>query len=207
MPSQNHWEKVYSTKSADSVSWFQPHADRSLRLIHETGLPLTASIIDLGGGASTLVDDLLGKGYSSVTVLDLSAAALSAARTRLGEREERVNWIEADITEVALPAKAYDLWHDRAVFHFLTTREERLAYLATLKRALKPDGVVIIATFADDGPLQCSGLPVVRYSPAELYAEFGTAFTLLKEEREEHQTPSGAIQKFVYCTFQRVPTP
>ena len=121
MPSQNHWEKVYSTKSTDSVSWFQPHAERSLRLIHETGLPVTASIIDVGGGASTLVDDLLGKGYSSVTVLDLSVAALSAARRRLGEREAEINWIEADITEVALPAKSYDLWHDRAVFHFLTT--------------------------------------------------------------------------------------
>jgi 2-polyprenyl-3-methyl-5-hydroxy-6-metoxy-1,4-benzoquinol methylase len=204
MQQKNHWETVYSSKSTDSVSWYQERAGRSLRLVHETVLPVSASIIDVGGGASTLVDDLLCEGYSSVTVLDLSAAALSAARTRLGERAESVTWIEANITDVTLPAGAYDVWHDRAVFHFLTTTEERRAYIATLMRALKPDGHVIMATFADDGPIQCSGLPVMRYSPSALHAEFGSAFTLLKQEREEHHTPSGAVQKFIYCYFRRV---
>lgn len=204
MQQKQHWDTVYSTKSTDSVSWYQERAGRSLRLVHETALPVSASIIDVGGGASTLVDDLLGEGYSSVTVLDLSAAALSAARMRLGERAESVTWIEANITDVTLPAGVYDVWHDRAVFHFLTTTEERRAYIATLLRSLKPDGHVIIATFADDGPIQCSGLPVMRYSPSALHAEFGSAFTLLKQEREEHHTPSGAVQKFIYCYFRRV---
>ncbi len=204
MQQKNHWETVYSSKSTDSVSWYQERAGRSLRLVHETVLPVSASIIDVGGGASTLVDDLLGEGYSSVTVLDLSAAALSAARTRLGERAESVTWIEANITDVTLPAGAYDVWHDRAVFHFLTTTEERRVYIATLMRALKPDGHVIMATFADDGPIQCSGLSVMRYSPSALHAEFGSAFTLLKQEREEHHTPSGAVRKFIYCYFRRV---
>jgi len=203
MQQKQHWDTVYSSKSTDSVSWYQERAGRSLRLVHETALPVSASIIDVGGGASTLVDDLLGEGYSSVTVLDLSAAALSAAKMRLGERAESVTWIEANITDVTLPAGAYDVWHDRAVFHFLTTTEERRAYIATLTRALKPDGHVIMATFADDGPIQCSGLPVMRYSPSALHAEFGSAFTLLKQEREEHHTPSGAVQKFIYCYFRR----
>ena len=203
MQQKQHWDTVYSTKSTDSVSWYQERAGRSLRLIHETALPVSASIIDVGGGASTLVDDLLGDGYSSVTVLDLSAAALSAAGKRLGARAKSVTWIEANITDVTLPAESYDVWHDRAVFHFLTTPEERRAYIATLMRALKPDGHLIIATFADDGPIQCSGLPVMRYSPFELHAEFGASFTLLKQEREEHQTPSGAVQKFIYCYLRR----
>jgi len=203
MQQKQHWDTVYSTKSTDSVSWYQEYAGRSLGFVHESALPVSASIIDVGGGASTLVDDLLEEGYSSVTVLDLSAAALSAARMRLGARAESVTWIESNITDVTLPAGAYDVWHDRAVFHFLTTTEERRAYIAILMRALKPDGYVIIATFADDGPIQCSGLPVMRYSPSGLQAEFGSAFTLLKEEREEHQTPSGAVQKFIYCCFRR----
>ena len=203
MEPKNHWDKIYSTKSTDFVSWYQEHADRSLRLIHETGLPISASLIDVGGGASTLVDDLIGDGYSSVTVLDLSKAAISAARARIGDLAERITWIEENITDVVLPSEAYDLWHDRALFHFLTTRHERSAYISTLMHALKPDGYVIIATFADDGPLQCSGLPVMRYSPAELQAEIGPAFTLIREEREEHKTPSGALQKFIYCLFQR----
>ncbi len=206
MDVKQHWEQVYSTKSIDSVSWYQAHATRSLRLIHETGLPVSASIVDVGGGVSKLVDDLLGEGFSSLTVLDLSATAISAARSRLGKQGECVEWIEANITDVVLPAEAYDLWYDRACFHFLTTLQERKAYISTLQRAVKADGYVIIASFAADGPSQCSGLPVVRYSPEELHAEIGQTFTLLRQEREDHQTSSGAIQKFIYCTFKRVAT-
>jgi len=199
MPAKDHWENVYSTKATDRVSWFQPHAEQSLRLIRDMGVPRSAAIIDVGGGASTLVDDLLQDGYTALSVLDLSAAALAAARGRLGERAAGVQWIEANITEVALPVHAYDVWHDRAVFHFLTTPQERDAYVAAVLRAVKPGGHVIVATFAEDGPTQCSGLPVVRYSADELHAEFGAPFTLLRHEKEEHRTPSGMVQKFVYC--------
>ncbi len=196
---KSHWEHVYETKSVDAVSWFQPHAEQSLRLIHQTGLSPTASIIDVGGGASTLVDDLLNDGFRSVTVLDLSGAALAAAKARLGDRAASVTWLEADITQVALPRNAYDVWHDRAVFHFLTSDRDRQAYVSAVLRAVKPGGYVIVATFAEDGPLQCSGLPVVRYSPNTLHAEFGAPFNLVKHEREEHHTPSGEVQKFIYC--------
>lgn len=198
-PSKSHWEQLYSTKAADSVSWFQQHAEYSLRLIRDTGLPPDASIIDVGGGASTLVDDLLQAGYGNLTVLDLSGAALAAAQRRLGARGAQVQWIEADITKVSLPAHAYDLWHDRAVFHFLTAPEERAAYVQAVLHALKPGGHIIIATFADDGPEQCSGLPVQRYRANELHAEFGEAFTLVHHEKETHYTPAGKSQQFVYC--------
>lgn len=204
MQLKTHWEKVYSTQASDACSWYQARADQSLRLIHETSLPSSASIIDVGGGTSSLVDNLLDESYSSLAVVDLSATALSAAQSRLGERAKSVTWIEANITEAVLPLQTYDLWHDRAVFHFLTTPQERQHYLSLLQRSITLHGHVIIATFADDGPLKCSGLPVMRYAPEELAAEFGSAFTLIKHEREEHQTPSGAIQKFIYCHFQRL---
>lgn len=199
MQVKNHWEHLYETKSVDAVSWFQPHAEQSRRLIRQTDLPLTASIIDVGGGASTLVDDLLNDGFRSVTVLDLSGAALAAAKARLGDQAASVTWLEADITQVALPRNAYDIWHDRAVFHFLTDDRDRRAYVSAVLRAVKPGGYVIVATFAEDGPLQCSGLPVVRYSPKALHAEFGAPFNLVKHEREEHHTPSGKVQSFIYC--------
>jgi ubiquinone/menaquinone biosynthesis C-methylase UbiE len=199
MQLKSHWEHVYETRPVDAVSWFQPHAQQSLRLIHEIGLPRTASIIDVGGGASTLVDDLLDEGFRSLTVLDLSGAALAAARARLGDQAASVTWLEADITQVELPRHAYDLWHDRAVFHFLTGERDRQAYVEAVLRAVRPGGTVIVATFAEDGPLQCSGLPVVRYSPDALHAEFGAPFELVRHEREEHHTPSGKVQKFIYC--------
>lgn len=199
MKPEDHWNHVYETKTSDSVSWFQEHAEQSLRLIRATGVPASASIIDVGGGASTLVDDLLLDGYHSLSVLDLSARALAAAQQRLGPRAGNVHWIEADITRATLPAHAYDIWHDRAVFHFLTAPEQRRAYVDTVLRAVKPGGHVIVATFAEDGPLQCSGLPVMRYSANGLHTEFGAPFTLLQHEREEHLTPSGSVQRFVYC--------
>lgn len=175
------------------------HADQSLRLVKDTGLPGTASIIDISGGASMLVDDLLAHGYSHLSVLDLSAAAMASAQQRLGSLGQAVDWIEGDITAFQLPFQAYDLWHDRAVFHFLTTPAQRKAYVDAVLRAVKPGGHVIVATFAEDGPTQCSGFPVVRYSPDGLRAEFGMPFTLLRHEEEEHRTPGGGIQKCIYC--------
>ncbi len=199
MQSKEHWEGIYSTKLATSVSWFQEHAKLSLQLIRGTGVPLSASIIDVGGGSSTLVDDLLNSGYSALTVLDLSAAALAIAQKRLGSRSSEVQWIEANITHAALPTNTYDVWHDRAAFHFLTEPQERHEYVEAVLRAVKPGGHVIVATFAEDGPTQCSGLPVRRYSPNELHAEFGEPFTLLQHTKEEHHTPFGTVQKFIYC--------
>ena len=199
MQPKDHWEHIYSTKPTDGVSWYQDHAGQSLRLIRGTGVPLSASIIDVGGGASKLVDDLLAAGYTALTVLDLSAAALAAARRRLGAAAAAVQWREANITDAELPVHAYDVWHDRAVFHFLTSAAERQAYVDAVLRAVKPGGYVIVATFAEDGPTQCSGLPVVRYNADGLHAEFGEPFTLLGHEQEEHRTPSGSVQKFVYC--------
>lgn len=203
MQSKTHWEGVYSSKPSDRVSWFQPHAEQSLRLIRATGVARTAGIIDVGGGASTLVDDLLADGYSNLSVLDLSGAALAVAKARLQAHAERVQWLEADITRADLPQQAYEVWHDRAVFHFLTEASDRQAYVETVLRSVKPGGHVIVATFADDGPTQCSGLPVVRYSADALHAEFGAPFVLEKHEREEHHTPAGGVQKFVYCYCRR----
>jgi 2-polyprenyl-3-methyl-5-hydroxy-6-metoxy-1,4-benzoquinol methylase len=199
METKDHWEKVYATKAATEVSWFQPHAQLSLKLIHDAGVPASAAIIDVGGGASTLVDDLLAEGYEAVKVLDLSSSALAAAKTRLGGRAAQVQWIEANVVEAGLPAHAYDVWHDRAVFHFLTAEQDRRAYVQAVLRAVKPGGLVIVATFAQDGPTQCSGLPVMRYGAHELHAEFGEPFVLLGHERESHHTPAGNEQKFVYC--------
>ncbi len=199
MHSKEHWERVYATKPSTGVSWYQEHPEQSLRLIQLTGVPHTGSIIDVGGGASTLVDDLLHEGYGSVTVLDLSAEALNVAKARIGERARSVHWLEGDIVNIHLPEHAYDIWHDRAVFHFLTDEADRRAYVAQVLRSVKPQGHVIVATFAEDGPTQCSGLPVMRYSPTELHGQFGPSFSLLKQEREEHHTPSGATQKFIYC--------
>ncbi len=204
MQTKEHWEKVYSTKATTSVSWFQEHANLSLDLIKSTGAGRDAAIIDVGGGASTLVDDLLVNGYTDLSVLDLSAAALAAARTRLGSRAAAVQWLEADITTTDLPANRYDVWHDRAVFHFLVTPEERAAYVRAVLRSVKPGGHVIVATFAEDGPLQCSGLPVRRYRADELHGEFGETFVLTKHQKETHRTPVGAMQQFVYCYCRKV---
>lgn len=199
MRTKEHWDQVYSTKATTGVSWFQEHARQSLELIGQTGVAKNAGIIDVGGGASTLVDDLLDAGYSDITVLDLSAAALDSSKTRLGDRATKVTWIAGDITLVDLPRSAYDVWHDRAVFHFLTAREDREAYVRAVLHAVKPGGHVIVATFAEDGPEKCSGLPVMRYSAEGLHAEFGAPFTLVEQRREDHHTPFGTTQKFIYC--------
>lgn len=203
MESKNHWEHVYETKNSTQVSWFQEHASESMDLIRQSGVPKSGAIIDVGGGASTLVDDLLESGYSDVSVLDISDAALAVAKQRLGAHADDVTWLADDITQVELAPFAYDLWHDRAVFHFLTDAKSREAYVDAVIRSVKPGGIVIVATFADDGPDQCSGLPVVRYRPDTLHAEFGARFTLVKHEREEHNTPAGKVQKFVYCLCRK----
>ena len=199
---ERHWDAVYASKPATAVTWYQPHAQTSLRLIADTGVPLDAAIVDVGGGASTLVDDLLDLGHGNVSVLDLSAAALQIAKARLGLRAEGVHWIEADVTAAELPPHAFDLWHDRAVFHFLTDPVARRRYVDTVLRSVKPGGHVIVATFAEDGPTKCSGLPVMRYSAPQLQAALGDAFVLAHHEHENHVTPSGAVQSFVYCSFR-----
>lgn len=198
-----HWENVYRDKAVDQVSWFQPQAASSLRLIEDCAGP-DAALIDVGGGASVLVDDLLDAGYRDVTVLDLADAALASARARLGARAQAVEWIAGDITQVELPANRYDVWHDRAVFHFLTDAADRARYVAQVLKSVKPGGHVIVATFGPGGPLQCSGLDVVRYAPGALHAEFGDAFRLERHETEIHHTPAGKDQEFVYCYCRRL---
>lgn len=203
MQSKDHWEKVYSAKAPDGVSWFQEHADMSIRLIQATGLPRDAAIIDVGGGAATLVDDLLDDGYNNLTVLDLSDAALAESRRRLGPRGASVHWMEADITRAEFERHSMDIWHDRAVFHFLTAEEDRAAYVRQVLHALKPGGHVIMATFGANGPTQCSGLPVMRYAPDSLHAEFGEAFTMQSHEEQLHHTPFGTDQQFIYCMCRK----
>lgn len=205
MRTKAHWEEVYGTKPVTEVSWFQEHSEVSLRLIAETGVPPTGRIIDVGGGASTLVDDLLARGFENVTVLDISAAALGAAQERLGPRESQVAWMEADVTSAILPRHHYDVWHDRAAFHFLTRAEDRKRYVQAVRHAVKPGGHVVVATFAADGPLRCSGLDTMRYSPNALHGEFGEAFELVKSTHETHGTPFGTEQQFLYCHCRLVP--
>ena len=204
MADKTHWENIFSTKTDDQVSWFQPHLHTSLRLIDQTGIGTASQVIDVGGGTSTLVDDLLARGFQP-TVLDLAAAALNKSRQRLGTLADQVTWIEGDVTTVPLPPLSFDLWHDRAVFHFLTHAEDRRNYVAQVIDALKPNGHLIVATFALDGPERCSNLDVVRYSASSLQSEFGDSFVLRESLREEHQTPFGTQQAFVYCHFQKHP--
>jgi SAM-dependent methyltransferase len=199
---QAHWEGVYTKKGENEVSWFQESPAPSLQLIAQVGATPASAIIDIGGGASRLVDNLIQQGFEDVTVLDLSEVALEAAKARLGGRAAQVQWIVADAT-VWEPLKAYDIWHDRAAFHFLTEDRDRAAYIARLERALKVGGYAIIATFALDGPERCSGLPVVRYDPASLGQTLGRAFQLVDTRRQIHATPWGSEQSFQFSVFRR----
>ena len=199
MDPKSHWEHIYRDQPATQVSWYQPHALRSLDLIRRVSPPPNGAIVDVGAGASTLIDDLLDAGYHDLTALDLSATALAEARARLGTRAGNVHWIEADILDATFSKAGYSVWHDRAVFHFLTTPASRSRYVAQVRRTVRPGGFVLVATFADDGPTRCSGLEVDRYSPDALHAEFGAPFRLIASEREEHVTPRGVTQAFVYC--------
>jgi SAM-dependent methyltransferase len=199
MDAKSHWENVYQRKSESEVSWYRTHLERSLELIRSTGVGRDGAIIDVGGGASTLVDDLLAGGYTDVTVLDLSATALARAKARLGQWAQRATWLEGDITRIGLPGQRYDVWHDRAVFHFLTDPRDRQQYVKQVLHALKPGGYVIVATFGPEGPFQCSGLDIVRYSPDTLRSEFGARFERVGSVQEEHLTPAGNLQQFIYC--------
>jgi SAM-dependent methyltransferase len=199
---QNHWEKVYTTKGENEVSWFQETPAPSLELIELVGATRSSAIIDIGGGASRLVDSLVSQGYEDVTVLDLSAAALASARSRMGDKANRVEWITADVTTWE-PSRTYDVWHDRAAFHFLTGPEDQTAYVARLRRALRLGGHAIIGTFALDGPERCSGLAVSRYDANSLAATLGRGFELIDTRRHEHTTPWGVTQRFQFSTFRR----
>jgi 2-polyprenyl-3-methyl-5-hydroxy-6-metoxy-1,4-benzoquinol methylase len=199
METKTHWEEVYETKESTAVSWFQKHPELSLQFIEGTGVDNSAQIIDVGGGASTLVDDLLNRNYQNITVLDISAAALQVAQTRIGSQANVVTWLEADITQVQLPQQFYDVWHDRAVFHFLTHAADRQKYVEAVMHSVKAGGHVIVATFGIDGPTRCSGLEIVRYNPVSLHDEFGNNFDLVHSTSEFHVTPFGTEQKFIYC--------
>jgi SAM-dependent methyltransferase len=203
MRKREHWEKVWDTHPPTDVSWYAPHLAESLRLIREVAAP-SAGIIDVGGGASTLVDDLIAAGFTRVTVLDISESALSIARARLGARAASITWLHADITSVTLPEAAYDLWHDRAVFHFLTEQGDRDAYVAALERSLKPGGRVVIGTFGLHGPPRCSGFDVVRYDASSIQRALGSHFSLSASCEQTHVTPDGKPQHFTICRLQRL---
>ena len=199
MNTQTHWEKIYTEKAPDAVSWYRPHLETSLGLIERVAADRSNSIIDVGGGESTLVDDLLARAYQKISVLDISQAAIDASKKRLGNASERVHWLVVDITKVDLEPSAYDVWHDRAVFHFLTSPSDRLAYVRQVAQAVKRGGHVIVSTFGPEGPTRCSGLDVVRYDAESLHREFGVHFRLLGSSKELHRTPFETVQQFLYC--------
>lgn len=201
-----HWEHIYRTKGPDQLSWFQAEARLSRLLIETVAPDRTARIVDIGAGASTLVAGLLDAGYRDITALDLSPTALALAQARVGAAATAVTWQPADVLQVEFPRHAFDVWHDRAVFHFLTEAADRTRYVQQVRHAVRPGGIVIVATFAEDGPTRCSGLDVARYAPDALHAEFGAGFALVEHRRELHTTPSGATQAFTYCVC-RVATP
>ena len=203
MDPKSHWETIYRTKDVHEVSWFQDEARRSRDLITRVCPDRGAPIIDVGAGASVLVDNLLAAGYRDLSVLDVSEAALEISRYRLGPDSAQVKWMRADVLRAQLDEGAYAVWHDRAVFHFLTDAADRAAYVEQVRRAVKPGGYVLVATFAEDGPEYCSGLPVVRYSAEGLHSEFGADFQLVRSEHEDHHTPAGAEQSFIYCLCRR----
>ena len=196
---QTHWEKVYGEKAPNAVSWYAPHLARSLEIIERAAPSHSASIIDVGGGESTLVDDLLAHGYQNITVLDVSQIAIDVTKKRLATASELIRWIVGDVTKAELAPQTYDVWHDRAVFHFLTAADDRLAYVRQVANAVKPGGHVLVSTFGAKGPTKCSGLDVVRYDAQSLHGEFGVRFRLLESSEELHHTPFGTDQQFLYC--------
>lgn len=201
--SKSHWERVYTSKSPEAVSWYAPHLDESLGYIRRASLETDASIVDVGGGEATLVDDLLDAGYRNLTVLDLSERALEVCQLRLAERAGGVKWLVADVLAHEFAPRSIDVWHDRAVFHFLTDPDERQRYVAQVLTALRPGGHAIVGAFGPQGPTQCSGLPVARYSSEELHDAFGSPFQLLDHSTTLHTTPWGTTQQFVYCYCRR----
>jgi SAM-dependent methyltransferase len=200
---QAYWERVYARQGEDKVSWFEPHPAWSLALIDAAHLRKDDPIIDVGGGASRLVDELLARGYEHVSVLDIAAEPLAIAQARLGPQAAKVSWLVTDIARWVPPPGGYALWHDRAVLHFLTDDQDRAAYLQALNRGLRPGGHVVLATFAPSGPERCSGLRVRRYSAGELQALLGPSFELLSSQTAEHETPGGGSQDFTWCLFRK----
>ncbi|RZQ56615.1 SAM-dependent methyltransferase [Pseudidiomarina tainanensis] len=200
---EEHWEEVYQTKAVDRVSWFQSKAETSLRLITDTGMSHDAPLIDIGSGASRLIDNLITSGFTKITALDISTSALNASKKRLKAKAEQVTWLVGDVLESAFAAGQFAIWHDRAVFHFLITSEQQQRYVEQAAHAVEQGGYVVIATFAEDGPEKCSGLPVQRYSAQQLAEVFAPQFSLVHTEREIHKTPHGAEQKFNYCVLRR----
>ncbi len=202
MSTKSHWDRVYEGKPDNEVSWYQSKPELSLTLIADSGVSLSNSIIDVGGGASLLVDYLVHDGFENITVLDISGAALRVAQKRLGESAKSVDWIESDITQFQC-AKTFDLWHDRAVFHFLTQASDRKKYVDLLHQVMKPRGHIIIAAFAIGGPEKCSGLDIIQYDAAKLSRELGEAFILVEQVDEPHTTPGGKVQAFGYYRFMK----
>jgi len=204
MGSSQHWDDMYTRKTSKGVSWYRAHLETSLEWIRSSAPSLESRIIDIGGGASTLVDDLSALGYRNLSVLDISQIALDEAKGRIAAHGNRIVWIQGDITSVTLPPHHYDLWHDRAVFYFLTNANDRASYVETATESVKVGGFLIVATFSMDGPPTCSGLPVIRYSSDALASQF-PAFELLDDRKEAHRTPAGAFQDFVYCLMKKSP--
>jgi SAM-dependent methyltransferase len=202
MDARSHWQQVHATKDPKQVSWFRPHLERSLELIERAAPDRLASIIDVGAGQSTLIDDLLGLGYERITVLEVSQKALDALKERVGQSGSAIHWICGDVTETVLPEASFDLWHDRAVFHFLTEAGQRRAYVERVERALKPGGSLIVSTFGPSGPERCSGLATMRYDAAALGREFGNRFRLVERSLDPHETPSGAVQQFLSSWYR-----
>jgi SAM-dependent methyltransferase len=202
MDMQAYWEQLYGAKSPQETSWYEPHLQTSLDWIAAAAKSPSASIIDIGGGESTLVDDLLARGYDRLSVLDIAGAAIRKSQERLGSAAKLVAWLVGDVTTSALPTATYDVWHDRAVFHFLTKPEQRLAYVHQIVSALKPGGQVVMATFGPEGPEKCSGLDIKRYDAASLHHELGTNFQMVRSSLTEHRTPFGTTQQFLYCQFR-----
>jgi 2-polyprenyl-3-methyl-5-hydroxy-6-metoxy-1,4-benzoquinol methylase len=202
MDARSYWEQVHATKEPEQASWFRPHLERSLELIERAVPDRPASILDVGAGQSTLVDDLLGLGYENITVLEISQTALDALKARVRQVGAAVQWICGDVTETLLPEASFDVWHDRAVFHFLTEAGRRRAYVERVKAALKPGGSLIVSTFGPSGPERCSGLATMRYDASSLGSEFGDRFRLVESSLDLHETPSGTVQQFLSCWYR-----
>jgi SAM-dependent methyltransferase len=203
MSIEEHWENIYGTKDSKQVSWYADHVASSLERIESLKLRFDAAILDLGGGASTLVDDLLEAGHTEVSVMDISGAAMDIARQRLGQRASRANWIRGDVLLHVFEPEKFDLWHDRAVFHFLTGSREREIYRNQAARAVKPDGYLLLSVFADDGPEKCSGLVIRRHSEKELEQFFEQDFGPISHSRFTHRTPGGSEQRFVSVLLRK----
>lgn len=197
---QQHWETVFTNKASDEVSWFQPYPATSMAFLASFQLPLTANIIDIGGGDSRLVDALLEKGYQNIYVLDISATALEKAKQRLGSKANNVHWIVSDVLDYK-PTVQFDFWHDRAAFHFLTSEDKIKSYVQLAGQSIKPGGYFVLGTFSENGPAKCSGLEIKQYTAAAMSATFDAQFKRIRCITEEHETPSHNIQNFVFCSF------